>query len=368
MNDDPRGELPPLSDTTIERMERAVFDVVEDEPRETSATAPPHRARRRWITGLGIAAAFAIGAMVSPALLNLGSSTGAGSDSLPAPAAGDSAGDGRLSELEGADSAAGGDALTSSEGGAVSADTAPTAEEATADREIITTAELSVVVADVEAGAKEVAEIAAQFGGYVEASEIGGYNQTDASMPAPIDQGTGWVSIRIPADDLTDVTGKLDGLGEVTRSSISRQDVTAVSVDLQARIDAAQTSVDRLTELMSQSGSVGDLIAAETALTERQAQLESYQQELKSLQEQVAMSTISVQLSEQAAVADADPAGFTDGLLAGWNGLVATLNGLVIGLGFLLPWLLIAGVVILVIWLVRRHRRTQRSAPTADAD
>lgn len=111
---------------------------------------------------------------------------------------------------------------------------------------------------------------------------------------------------------------------------------------------------------MSRSGSVADLIAAESALSERQSQLESYQQQLKSLDEQVALSTVHVELSKRTAATQADPAGFGDGLLAGWNGLVVTLNALVVAVGFLLPWLVIAGVVLLVVLLIRRRVRRTR--------
>ena len=146
------------------------------------------------------------------------------------------------------------------------------------------------------------------------------------------------------------------------RSSISRDDVTSTAVDLRARIVSARASVERLTALMGQSGSVADLIAAESALSERQAQLESYEQQLETLDEQVALSTLSVQLTEQTTAAEADPAGFGDGLLAGRNGLIASMNGLVVALGFLLPWLGIAALVLLAVWFIRRRRRARTTA------
>ena len=110
-------------------------------------------------------------------------------------------------------------------------------------------------------------------------------------------------------------------------------------------MDAAQASVDRLTELMAQAGSLSDLIAAESALAERQATLESYQQQLKYYDEQVAYSTLTVTLTEPVETVEANPAGFGDGLAAGWNGLVATLNGIVIAIGFLIPWILVLAAI-----------------------
>ncbi len=69
-----------------------------------------------------------------------------------------------------------------------------------------------------------------------------------------------------------------------------------------------------------------------------------------------------MQLTKASAPTTADPAGFGDGLLAGWNGLVVSLNALVIALGFILPWLALAGVVVLLVWLLRRTRRNRRDA------
>ena len=250
-------------------------------------------------------------------------------------------------------------------------------ESTAADREVITTASATVVVDDVTAAAHQVADAATAHDGYVESMSVG-----QSGQPIPVDPNTGiaydtypspdgaWVTIRVPADQLSAVVEDLSGLGEVTASSISRQDVTQQTVDLRARTEAAQASVDRLTELMSQAASVADLIAVEAALAERQATLESYQQQLEYFEGQVAMSTLTVTLVPVTEPVEADPAGFTDGLIAGWNGLVATLNGIVIAFGFLIPWIVVVGLAGLIVWwIVRvvRRRRTQRRTPAAPA-
>ena len=250
-------------------------------------------------------------------------------------------------------------------------------ESTAADREVITTASATVVVDDVTAAAHQVADAATAHDGYVESMSVG-----QSGQPIPVDPNTGiaydtypspdgaWVTIRVPADQLSAVVEDLSDLGEVTASSINRQDVTQQTVDLRARTEAAQASVDRLTELMSQAASVADLIAVEAALAERQATLESYQQQLEYYEGQVAMSTLTVTLVPVTEPVEADPAGFTDGLIAGWNGLVATLNGIVIAFGFLIPWIVVVGLAGLIVWwIVRviRRRRTQRRTPAAAA-
>jgi len=367
-------ELPELSDEAIARIESRVFAEIRTEPAPLHAA--PARAhsrsgvrRRRWLTGVGVAAAFAAGILVTPPILGV-----VGSGSVMSTADGTSS-DGGAAPVSGVampeqsvESSRSGDADMSAESG-----TPMSADAVDSGREIIATANATLQVKDIADAADAVAALAAEHGGYVESTEIGKAVSVDGtSEPAPADSGYGWVSIRVPSADLPAVIAALEDSGEVLSSSISRQDVTSVAVDLRARVDATRASVQRLTELMAQSGSVSELIEAEVALTERQAQLESYEQQLASIEDQVAMSSLQVQLTRTSAPTTADPAGFADGLLAGWNGLIVSLNALVIAVGFLLPWAAIAAAVLLVIWLIRRARRANRSAreaaAVADAD
>ncbi|WP_226533351.1 DUF4349 domain-containing protein [Microbacterium paraoxydans] len=360
----PHGDLPVLSDETIARIEESVFAEIATERAPVSMAAARARARRRrWLTGGGIAAAFVVGVLVTPPILStVGGSTSVTADgwSMSGGAATDASSSSPDRVAEGvpemlADGATGA-------GGAVES-------AVDSDREIIATAQATVQVPSIADAASTIAALAEDHGGYVESTEIGKTAAMDsATEPAPTDSAYGWISIRVPSDDLTEVIAALDDTGDVLSSSTSKQDVTSISIDLQARIDSTRASVDRLTELMSQSASVSELIEAEVALTDRQAQLESYEQQLEALQDQVAMSSLQVQLTRENSPTTADPAGFADGLLAGWNGLVVSLNALVIAVGFILPWLALAGVVVLIVWLVRRSRKTRRAAHSAAAD
>ena len=251
------------------------------------------------------------------------------------------------------------------------------------DRELITSATANIVVDDAATGAEAVAVAARTRGGWVESLTItedesrsdDAYTSgmTDTSMPVPY--AGSWITVRVPADQLDAIVADLSGIGEVRSSSVDTFDVTEQAIDLRARVEATETSVARLTELLDESADLSDLIAAETALADRQALLESYRQQLEDLEGRVATSSLTVTLIEPSEPVEADPAGFGDGLAAGWNGLVATLNGIVIGLGFLLPWLLVVAVVVAAVWLIvigrraRARRRAASVAPTPeDAD
>lgn len=343
----PETPLPPApAAQQVERMEDVVFDRIGDQTRRRRA-----RRGRIWAGAAAAVAVVTLAALIGPALTggfgSSGSSVqgtsldGVAIQSAPAPAA-------PLS----ADSWS---AKTETDGG-VTGGRAASGTAGSTGREIVATGSVTLAVDDPAAAVPELTAVVVEMGGYVESSTVG-----NRPMPADSRPADASMQVRVPSASLQKLLDRLPDFGDATASSISRSDVTDQAVDLRARIDAAQTSVTRLTQLMGQAGSVADLLTAEKALSERQAELESLQQRLAALEGQVQMSSVSVQLTARTPAVEAQPAGFLDGLLTGWNGLVVTLNGIVIGLGFLLPWLVIAAVVVVVVWGVRRMRRIRRA-------
>lgn len=353
----PTPDLPELSDETISRIEAAVFDEIAEEREPARRAAERARSRRRdWLTGVGVAAAFAAGVLVTPPILGVvgaGSATStADGGMLPSTTVPES-----FSGLQQSDPGSAGDVPSTVR-----------TEAADADRVIVTTARATVRVGDIAAAVDAVTALATQHGGYVESTDVGrSFAADDTTVPVPQESPYGWVGVRIPTAGLDAFIEALGGTGEVLSSSTSWQDVASAAIDLRARVDATRASVQRLTELMAQSGSVSDLIEAEVALSDRQAQLESYEQQLASLEEQVSMSSVQVELT-RTAQATPDPAGFGDGIAAGWNGLIVALNALVVAVGFILPWLGIAALIVLFVWLLRRARRRRREAEDSAAE
>ncbi len=178
-------------------------------------------------------------------------------------------------------------------------------------REVAATATQSLTVDDPAATAASIQGAAAALGGYTESTNIatveGGSAEATDRFVVPAAPTASWVQVRVPADALPALMEKTAALGVVTASSVTRQDVTDQTADLRARVTATQTAVDRLTQLVAQSSSVADLIAAEKALADREADLASYRQQLTSLETQVSMSSLTVSLSATPHAAQADP-------------------------------------------------------------
>jgi len=166
--------------------------------------------------------------------------------------------------------------------------------------------------------------------------------------------------LRIPSDKIDAVLADAKKLGVVESMTITHSDVTAQRVDLDARIEALQTSVNRLLELMGRAGSVADLLAAESSLTQRQAELDSLRAQRATLHDEISYATISVNLSAKPAVTSSG--GFLGALQHGWQSLLSAVTSVVMAVGFLIPWLPVLAVLALVIVLVLRRRPFRRVA------
>lgn len=346
----PAGGLPELPDEAVHRIEEDIFaQIAEERAGARGRTILQRRSRRRgWLTASGIAAAFAVGVLLTPAALSLMPSGVSGSAVAPT---GVLPGTAPLSDTAKAAPSSG--------------DSSAASSSASATRDIARTGSATVQVHDVQGAAAGLRSLAERHGGYVQSQQLGAVQPpvaTDGIVPLP--QGDGWVVLRVPAADLSAVLDALREEGSVLATSIGQDDVTATATDLRAQVASLTASVDRLTQLMSQAGSVADLLTAETALTDRQSQLQSAQQQLTSIESEVAMASVQITLvREQSATTDS--AGFGDGLTAGWRSLVVSLNALVIAVGFVLPWLMVGLVLALIVWgLIRlrraRHARAQR--------
>lgn len=349
----PPRPLPPLPDDRIDAIETRLFDLIEQD----RAGDARRRARRGrvWLGLTGAAAVVVVAAMIGPTLVGGFATSGRDESSTDLTAVAPAVGvpDGVSGMIE--PYAAGEESVPGLDIDALSPGLGQT------DAEIVSHGSISLRVGDVDAGVSDVTRIARAAEGYVQTSEIGRSSETIyEGYPQVASSSGAWMQIRVPAEALDDVFDDVAALGDVVTSSLSREDVTSIAIDLRARVTAAETSVDRLTTLLSQAETTADLIAAESALAERQATLEAYQQELATLDSRIAMSTLSVSLTPEDEPTTADPAGFWDGITAGWTAVVATLNGVVIGIGFLLPWLGVLGVAGVVVWLVVRGVRSHR--------
>jgi hypothetical protein len=245
-------------------------------------------------------------------------------------------------------------------GGTVAEPAGPGSPDTDTDRQVVTTATASLAVEDPADGAQRVSELVESAGGRVDERSEQAAAGDDGVEGAAAD-----LVVRVPADALTGVLADLEDLGDVENVSVSRSDVTARAVDMDARISALQSSVARLQALMDAAATTEDLLTAEKALSERQEKLESMLSQRALLADQVELSTLTVHLRPFGVAPAGGPEGFVDGLGTGWRALVTVLGAAVVVLGVLLPWLGVAALVAVAVLVPLRvaRRRAAVEAP-----
>ena len=231
---------------------------------------------------------------------------------------------------------------------------------ASIDRAIVVTGTVTITAGNPISSAQKAVTVVEAAGG-----RIDGRTET---APANGDLGSATLLLRIPASKLNATLDQLKKLGRADRVQIQSTDVTAQTQDLDARVTASRATIARLLQLESAATDTTNLIAIETAIGDRQAQLESMEAQQRGLADQVSMSTITLEVRSDAAAPPTKPADFWSGLSTGWAAFAGFWAAVLVTFGVLVPWLALAGVVTATVLLVLRTvRRRARPAPPASA-
>jgi hypothetical protein len=137
----------------------------------------------------------------------------------------------------------------------------------------------------------EARSIAAGLGGFVVSSS--------ASQGSAERLVRGTLVLRIPAKSYADAMKSLAGLGRVEGRQENGQDVSQEYVDLRARIRQLQAVESQLLQLLDRTDTVGEALAVQQQLSQVQLDLEQARGRLQYLGDQVAFSTISLELHER---------------------------------------------------------------------
>lgn len=208
------------------------------------------------------------------------------------------------------------------------------------DPSVIRTAYLQVEIGDVDVARTHLEDRVKAAGGYAASSNRYG------TTAAPILE----ITFRAPAAALDELLAAFRNEGKLLGESINSYEVTTQIVDLEARLKSLRASESAYLDLMKRASSVADVLAVQTELTRVRADIESYDAQRAALADQVAMATITVQLTTPASpVADATKdfdlgrevgSAVANLIAVGRGAIVLALNGVVV----LLPIVVVGAV------------------------
>ncbi len=231
-----------------------------------------------------------------------------------------------------------------------------------ADRMIVRTAQLSLVVKDSEASLGQIKAIVQELEGYV----------VDTRMWRQDDQLRGTVTLRVPAETLDEALSRFKALAvKVESESGNSQDVTEEYSDLGAQLRNLEVTEAELLELLKtvreKTGKAEDILAVHRELTSIRGQIEQLKGRMQYLERTAAMSAVTIELVPDILAKPIASGGWRPGESAS-GALRALLNtlrflveaGIWIAI-YILPVLVILSIPAGVIWYLVRRRRKGKS-------
>ncbi len=161
---------------------------------------------------------------------------------------------------------------------------------ANANRLVIKNAELTIVVADVNARVKAIETMTNGMGGFVVSSNT---YQTYADNGVKVPQAT--IAVRVPADKLDSALDQIKAnTVEVPSEDVTGQDVTDRYVDLQSQLKAKEAAEVQLLKIMENATKTEDVLAVYQQLQQVQSDIEVLKGQIKYYEQSAALSSISV--------------------------------------------------------------------------
>ncbi|MFM8312645.1 MAG: DUF4349 domain-containing protein [Ilumatobacteraceae bacterium] len=227
-------------------------------------------------------------------------------------------------------------------------------------RSLIVRMDVGLEVASVADAVEGLIRLAERHDGQLANSRV------DVSSP---EYSSGELVFRMPPAEVDPFIDDLDPeVGRTVSLNGSTEDVTGQIRDLDAQIEAAEISVDRVKALLEGATKLADVILLEGELTSRQTTLEQLRAMKADLGQQVALATVTVYLSTAPADVD-DSDGVVDSIgdafATGWDAFLAALVGLLVLLGWTIPFIAALGIVAALAITIIRTVRRRRPTPTA---
>jgi len=228
-------------------------------------------------------------------------------------------------------------------------------------RKWIITIDMNVETDDLDSLMTDLDQTISKLGGYVEDQNI-----HNGSNYASRRYRNANLTVRIPDENVEKFTGDVSGMANVVSQNLRREDITLKYVATSSRVTALETEEARLLELLARAETMEDLLEIEARLTDVRYELENYASQLRLYDNQVDYATIYLSISEVQEYTPVEEPTFFQRIKTTFsNALEGLGDGIVNVTVFFVgnsPYLLTFGVLILVIFKLRKRIRLKKTA------
>jgi hypothetical protein len=221
----------------------------------------------------------------------------------------------------------------------------------TADRKIIKTGFLSIVVDDVRESAKTITKYVEENGGFLVSSNI---NKSGIDL-------YGEITVRVPSEIFETAFESFKEIGDVESEYVDGRDITEEYTDLEAQLKNLKATEEQFLSIMKSAKKIEDILAVQKELMYVRENIERLEGQIKYLSESAALSSITINLSTNPStlpvVNEEDKWKPLAIIKDAVRSLIAFGIEIVNGLIWVVVYLPIVLVLLFIAWIIRRYFR-----------
>ena len=221
----------------------------------------------------------------------------------------------------------------------------------------VETQEYDKLMANLEARVKEL-------GGYIQNLES--YNGSNYEYSYSKSKRYANAVIRIPQQKLDEFVGSVSDMANVVNRSESVEDVTLKYVDMQSHKESLQVEQQRLLALLEKAEILEDIITLENRLTNVRYQIESMESQLRTFDDMVDYSTVSLRVDEVVVYTKVEEEeetpwqrmtnGFMESLISVKDGFVEFGIWFVVNIPYLVIWAIVITIGVSIFKRIRHGK------------
>lgn len=235
------------------------------------------------------------------------------------------------------------------------------------ERKIIKTANVSSETKDFDGAIAKLEALLSEANAYVESSSVRGvgYNVDKHGRSASY-------TIRVPADKFDALNSGLGNILNITSSSSNADEVTSKYYDIKSRIEVLELqkeSLQKMYDNYTDYSDVNSLISLQDKLFSVIEEIEAYETQLRLYDDKISYSTVNLSINEVVDYTENKEndtfwqklgTSFSDG----FETFLEIMTGIVTVIAFILPELVVLGIVITLIIVISKKKKKKNVGET----
>ena len=227
-------------------------------------------------------------------------------------------------------------------------------------RKIIRNVNISAETEEFDSFVSNIDKKVKELGGYMESTNISGRSISSSSK----NMRSADLVARVPSNKLDSFVTNVADISNITNKSESAEDITLNYADTQAHISSLRTEQQRLDELLLQAEDIETIIAIESRITDVRYELESYESRLRTMDNKVDYSTVTIHVREVERYTPVEEVkqtiwqriavGFTENFLDAKELVIDFIVGFIISIPILVVLAVFIAIPVVIIFFVVR--------------